>query len=394
MNDSIIYFDCFGGISGDMALGALLDAGASEVLLREQLRLLPLDSCTLHVFETRRHGIRGLRVTVEVSGDQPHRRLTDILSLINNSGLSERVKHNAEKIFRRLALAEGRVHGISPEEVHFHEVGAADSIVDVAGTCIALDLLGAGQIYCSPLPAGHGTVRCAHGLLPVPAPAVCELMRGLPVRAYDVAGELVTPTGAAIVSSLACFSTPPEMYAGRPGYGFGSNDYGFPGFLRVIRGSAGGGVNRETVFVMETDIDDMNPEFFPHLDNLLRTAGALDVFLTAEIMKKGRPGTRLTVIGPPGREDELADIVLQHSSSLGVRLRRELRKILPRKSLTVDTPLGRARVKIAFFASGCHRVTPEYEDCRRLALDHNLPLAAVYEQVRRAGEAAAGQCTR
>jgi len=387
---NVLYFDCFGGISGDMTLAALLDCGVRPDDLRSRLNRLALTGYSLNVFAERRHGLRALRVEVAVEQEeQPHRHLKDILALIENSGLNDRVRQNAARIFTRLADAEAAVHGVSREEVHFHEVGALDSIIDIVGTCIALDLLDIEQIYCSPLPTGGGTVRCAHGVLPVPAPATLELMRGLPVRPSDIQGELVTPTGAAIVATLArAFGNVPDMHLTAAGYGFGRNDFGVPSFLRVMLGRAADKAAREPVLVLETDIDDMNPEFFPYIEEVLRAAGALDVFMQPVMMKKGRPGTRLSVLSPPGREDNLADVLLTHSSTLGVRLRREERWMLPRQILEVDTPLGKARVKMARLSDGSVRLTPEYEDCRRLAGASKHTLEQIYRIVYRAGEEA------
>lgn len=390
----ILYLDCVGGISGDMTLGALLDAGVDARELIQQLRLLPLTGYEIKITEETKGCWRGTRVRISLNvPDQPHRHLSDVLKLIAVAPLPAPVKEMSGRVFQRLAAAEARVHGITPEDVHFHEVGAVDSILDIIGSCLAFYLLRVQKIYCSPLPVGHGTIRCAHGILPVPAPATAELTRGLPLRSVDVEGELVTPTGAAIASTLAeHFGPLPSMHIDQIGYGLGSRDYDLPNFLRVFVGqisekkcSASAQLSWEEILVLETDIDDMNPEFFPYVDDVLRQAGAMDVFFLPLIMKKGRPGTRLTVLCRPGSEGTLLPIIFRETTTLGVRMRLEQRQTLNRRILQVQTKWGKVGVKVSYFVE--HeplQVKPEFEDCRRLAMESGRTLAEIYHAVQQA----------
>ncbi|WP_051275741.1 nickel pincer cofactor biosynthesis protein LarC [Desulfovirgula thermocuniculi] len=381
----IAYLDCVGGISGDMTLAAFIDAGADARAIVSQLKALPVEGLEIRVWEEVKGGWRGTRVSVEDGGkSQPHRHLEDILFLIRESPLPEPVKETSARVFRRLAAAEGRVHGKPPERVHFHEVGAVDSIADVVGSCLAVHLLGVEKIYCSPLPMGYGTVTCAHGVLPLPAPATAELLRGVPVRQVNVEGELVTPTGAALAVTLAAdFGPLPSMRVEATGYGLGSRDYPQPNFLRVFLGQKEGAgelaAREEAVLVLETDIDDMNPELYPYVEGLLREEGALDVFLWPTLMKKGRPGTRLAVLCAPAKRDDLLRIIFRETTTLGVRARLEHRFTLQRQALEVGTPWGAVGVKVAFDGQGnALQVSPEYEDCRRAARGSGVPLKEVY----------------
>ncbi|MBE3586719.1 MAG: nickel pincer cofactor biosynthesis protein LarC [Thermoanaerobacter sp.] len=379
----ILYLDCFGGISGDMMLGAMIDAGVSPAAVQSQLELLGLEGYSLKIFQDKTRGFRGTRFVVEVGyGHQPHRTWEDIRGIIENSKLHPQVKRHALEIFEKLALAEARVHGVEPRHVHFHEVGAVDSIVDIVGTAIALHEAGVGKVYSSPLPAGYGTVQTRHGILPVPAPATAELLRGFPIRPVDVEGELVTPTGAAIVAALAGgFGPLPAMKVESIGYGLGSKDYGIPNFLRVFLGRAieqQVGEEQE-ISVLQTTIDDMNPEILGYAAEKLLSSGALDVWLTPVFMKKGRPGNLLTVLCLPEKEGELVQLIFAETSTLGVRRRREKRSYLSREHILVQTAYGPVRVKVAACGGEAGRqVSPEYEDCRRLAREKNVPLKNVY----------------
>lgn len=381
----IAYLDCVGGISGDMTLAALIDAGADAQAIIRQLKGLHVEGLEVRVWEEVKGGWRGTRVSVEGGGQsQPHRHLEDILRLIGEAPLPEPVKESSARVFRRLAAAEGRVHGKPPERVHFHEVGAVDSIADVVGSCLAFYLLGVEEISCSPLPVGYGTVTCAHGTLPLPAPATAELLRGVPVRQVNMEGELVTPTGAALAVTLAAeFGPLPSMCVEATGYGLGSRDYPAPNFLRVFLGRketpANTAAREEAVLVLETDIDDMNPELFPYVESLLREEGALDVLTWPTLMKKGRPGTRLVVLCTPAKRDQLLQVIFRETSTLGVRVRLEQRFVLPRQVLEVSTPWGTVGVKVARDGEGnVLQVSPEYEDCRRTARRAGVSLMEVY----------------
>lgn len=379
----IAYLDCCGGISGDMLLAALIDAGAEVKVLRGHLESLGLQGYRLQTWEERKQGWRGTRVAVEVTADQPERHLREILRLLDAADLPARVREKAAEVFRRLAEAEARVHGTSIDEVHFHEVGAVDAIIDVVGSILALHHLGVERIHCSPLPTGYGYVRARHGLLPVPAPATAELLRGVPVRGIPAEGELVTPTGAALATSLAAnFGPLPDMVVERIGYGLGTYTYAVPNVVRVFVGTTTGqGMRREAVAVLETDIDDLNPELFPYVDQLLRKAGALDVILTQVLMKKGRPGVRLSVLCHPGCEERLLAIIFRETSTLGVRVRQEERALLHREVLQVVLPGGEVRVKVGYLPDGTvAQLSPEFEDCRSLAERTGRPLLDVYRE--------------
>ncbi|MGQ9532333.1 MAG: nickel pincer cofactor biosynthesis protein LarC [Desulfotomaculales bacterium] len=375
------YLDCCGGIAGDMLLAALIDAGADVNTLRGQLEGLGLAGWRLETWEERKHGLRGTRAAVVVTADHPERRLGEILGLLEAAPLPAGARETAVKVFLRLAEAEARVHGTTVDRVHFHEVGAVDAIVDVVGSLLALSQLNVERVYCSPLPTGQGYVKAKHGVLPVPAPATAELLRGVPLRSVAVEGELVTPTGAALATTLAAeFGPLPGMVVERIGYGLGSRTYAIPNVLRVFVGRiAGREPGREVLTVLETDIDDLSPEFFPYVDQLLRRAGALDVTLTQVVMKKGRPGVTVRVLCHPPDEEELVAILFRETTTLGVRVRREERVSLRREVVPVATPSGEVRVKVAYLPdSSVARLSPEYEDCRTVAERTRRPLAEVY----------------
>ncbi|MGQ9826075.1 MAG: nickel pincer cofactor biosynthesis protein LarC [Desulfotomaculales bacterium] len=395
----MLYLDCFGGISGDMTVGALLDAGVPAGYIEEQIRLLGLEGYALKVYKTRSHGFSGTRFAVEVDqGHQPPRTWGDIAGLIGESPLHPQVKKNALLIFETLARAEGKVHGVEAARVHFHELGAVDSLVAIVGTAAALHAAGVEEVYTSPLPAGYGCVQTRHGLLPVPAPAAAELMKGFPVRPVPVEGELVTPTGAAVVAALAKGSgLMPAMKIKEVGYGLGSKDYGLPNFLRVFLGEGpapaktgedappGG---EQAVSVLETGIDDLSPEILAYVAERLFSEGALDVYLTPAVMKKGRPGTLVAVLCPPEKENALAALIFAETSTLGVRVRRERRFCIPRREVEVESGYGPVRVKIAGRAddSRGRQISPEYEDCRRLAREKDVPVKEIYRAAVRAAE--------
>ena len=380
------YFDCAAGISGDMCLGALVHAGASLPDLLRQLAMLPISDYQVSSAPVQKNGILGTAVTVVAAGNQAGRNLADILQLIEGSALSPTVKNKSARIFQRLAAAEGAVHGISAAEIHFHEVGAIDAIVDIVGTVICLELLEIDEIIASPLPMGHGFVRCAHGLLPLPAPATQQLLQGLPVYGIDQAGELVTPTGAAIISTLAAgFGPMPAMTVSQLGYGAGTKDFPFPNLLRISLGQripaqpvflpAG-----EEIIVLETAIDDMNPEIFTYLWEKLFSLQALDVFLIPVQMKKGRPGTLLTVLCKDCTAESITALLFQETSTLGIRQRREHRAVCSRTAVTISTAIGDCQIKVSRF-SQAENIAPEYESCRQLALINHLPLKEVYRIV-------------
>jgi uncharacterized protein (TIGR00299 family) protein len=391
----IAYLDCHSGISGNMFLGACLDAGLTLDTLKDVLKDLPITGYQLALEPFDDKGIRGLRCNVIVSEQsQPPRHLVDIVALLNASKLTQSVRQTALNIFRCLAEAEAAVHGTNIEEVHFHEVGAVDAIVDIVGAAIAVEVLGISQLYASPLPLTSGHVQTAHGVLPVPAPATLELLRRVaaPWRPCPIEGELVTPTGAAILATLARFEMPPIAIE-RVGYGFGSKTFPWPNCLRLCLGHAYGlmseldeGQETDWVTVIESNIDNMSGELLGGLMERLLAAGALDVSYTPMQMKKNRPATMITVICSPEQADALALVMLSETSTLGVRMQQMQRLKAQRTQETIETPLGSVLVKVKHLGARIISAAPEYEECRRLALERNMPLEAVYKVVQKAIE--------
>jgi len=381
----IAYFDCFAGISGDMTLGALIAAGADPERLRKGLAGLGVGGYRIEVGRKITGHIEATDVRVVLDDHHHHqrRRLQEILETIRKADLSERVKQTAERIFRRLADAEGRVHGSSPEEVHFHEVGGVDAIVDIVGAAICLEMLGWPKVVASPMPTFHGYVTGAHGVFPLPAPATAEILRGVPWRKLDIEGELVTPTGAAIIRELASgFGPLPAMTIVSIGYGAGKSAIGIPNVLRVILGEESASVpgsGPEDVTVIETSIDDLNPQFYETAMERLFAAGALDVFMSPIQMKKNRPGTLLSVICDPGRAEAIAAVVLAETSTFGVRISRWERICLDRRWEEVVTAFGKIRIKIGERNGRVITASPEYEDCKSAAIEHGVAVRHVYE---------------
>ena len=388
MTDSckIAYLDCFAGISGDMLLGALVDAGLPETILREQLATLALGGFSFSSRQRQSGPLRGTRIEIEIDqAGQPHRSLTDINAILNNSKLSEPVRNRALQVFTILAEAEAKVHGSDIDTVHFHEVGGMDAIIDIVGAAIGFAHLGIDEIICSPLPMPHGWVTCAHGQLPLPAPAVCEILTGVPVLGTDFDRELVTPTGAALVKAICSdFGPMPPMVMNKIGYGCGKREQnnGQPNMLRLLIGEGQRVNEAQSVEVIETHLDDWNPEGFPYLSEQLLAAGALDVALIPIQMKKGRPGFLLRVIGEAASAFALKQLILTETSAIGLRFRHEQRLTLPRSSGWVQTTFGKTRVKRLHTPTGIV-LSPEYEDCRRIAQTQKVPLRAVYEAVQR-----------
>ncbi|MBI4531789.1 MAG: nickel pincer cofactor biosynthesis protein LarC [Candidatus Latescibacteria bacterium] len=387
----IAYFDCFSGISGDMTLGAIVDAGLPYERLRDELEQISLrGEFELVCRRVKRHGIAGTKVDVVLQdgGGHHHRHLDDILTIIERSGLSSTAKEKTGRIFHRLAEAEAHVHHTTPDEVHFHEVGAVDAIVDVVGAVVGLELLGVTHVYSSILRLGTGFVDCAHGRLPVPVPGVVELCRGIPVEQGDVQAELVTPTGAAIITTLARgFGRPPLFRLEDVGYGAGSRDLPqIPNLLRIEVGELIDEVEEDTSVVIETNIDDMTPEVYGYIVERLFAEGAKDVYLTQVMMKKGRPGVLISVLADPGSTHRLSEILLNETTTLGVRIQEVQRIKMRREAKVVKTPLGDVRVKVGEM-HGRRRVTPEFEDCARVAKECGVPILDVYRIVERAIDA-------
>ncbi len=386
------HFDCFSGISGNMILGALVDLGVGVDELQACLGKLRLKGYRLEARRVERRGISGMYVELTAEADEGGRTLGDVLGLIDQSDLDEDIRQLSRRVFVRLGEAEARVHNVDVDRVRLHELGATDTIVDVVGAVAGLKMLGIERVTCSPLNLGRGMVKCDHGLLPIPAPMTAELLRGVPVRGGDVDGELTTPTGAAIISTLATqFGEMPALRVDRVGYGAGSMDLSRPNLLRVFVGEAlekAEGQIGERVSVLETNIDDMNPEFYDHIMERLFEAGALDVFLTPVQMKKNRPGTLLSVLAPADMADSLLDILLQESTTLGVRVSERERFCLPRFSQTVKTRFGDIRVKVAHRGSLVVKVLPEYEDCKRIARETGVAISQVYGEAQKSWQEA------
>ena len=395
MTQVIAYLDCQSGISGNIFLGAMLDAGLALDTLKQALSGLPLTGYELVLEPFRDKGIQGSYFEVALSEQQQQtRHLSDIVTLIESSTLSPRVREMAIAIFQRLAEAEATVHGTSIEEVHFHEVGAVDAIVDITGAAIAIEALGITQLYASALPMSSGHVQTSHGLLPIPAPATLEILRRVqaPWRPCLVEGELVTPTGAAILATLARFQMP-AIAIERVGHGFGEKQFPWPNCLRVCLGKpygleqdyAGPG-DTDWVTVIETNIDNMTGELLGGLMDRLLAVGALDVSYIPMQMKKNRPAVMLTIICRPEESDAMAQLLLSETSTLGVRIQQVQRLKAQRSQQQIETPLGTLSVKVKRLGSRIISASPEYEECRRIALERGMSLEEVYDVARRAIE--------
>jgi pyridinium-3,5-bisthiocarboxylic acid mononucleotide nickel chelatase len=375
------YLDCSSGVSGDMFLAACLDAGLEAGQLQAELAKLTLGPYTFDVQRVKRGGLAGTHVNITAPGPQPHRHLLPIERMIKSSGLPAVVQERACSIFRRLGEAEAMLHDEPLNHVHFHEVGAVDAILDIVGACAALELLGVGELAASPLNLGSGRVNAAHGSLPVPAPATAELLRGVPVYSSGVEAELVTPTGAAIVSTLASgFGPLPPMKIGRIGYGAGSRELpGHPNLLRLMIGERTESTKpgAEAVAVIETSVDDMSPELYGYLAERALAAGALDVSCAPIGMKKSRPGLEIRVLARPEQAETLADLIFAETTTLGVRVSTAERRVLERYSVSVETPYGPIRVKVGRRNGRVLNAAPEFEDCRRAALEREVPLKDV-----------------
>jgi uncharacterized protein (TIGR00299 family) protein len=399
----LLYLDCFAGISGDMFLGALLDLGVSENALRAELKKLGLRSYQISSRRVIKQNISATKFDVVVmedaAGHPPsprlrrtgeHRGHSEIAMMIEAGDLSVVVKERALSVFRRIGEAEAKIHGIALEKVHFHEIGAVDSIVDIVGACIAVEALEVDEIQASPPRLGSGFVETAHGKFPVPAPATLELLKGIPVRSSNEPVELVTPTGAALLAEFCTkFGPMPAMSIEKIGYGAGSRDLEqAPNVLRAVLGEATRAAesDTDTVGVIETNIDDMNPQLFSDVMERLLAAGALDVFLTPVQMKKGRPGTLLTVLCERNDTDALAELLLTHTTSFGVRVHEAQRRKLAREIVTVKTKFGEIEVKVGRLGDKIVSRSPEFESCKQAAAKFNVGVKDVYNEAMRVAE--------
>lgn len=376
-----LYFDCAAGASGDMILGALVGAGVDRAQLIEQLKLLGVANYQVSFSKVDRCNLSATRATVEIGSEHSHRHLADLLKIINDSQLSSRVKDRAGRVFLLLAEAESEVHDVPVERIHFHEVGALDAIIDIVGACIGFELLGIERFVCSPLHVGSGTVEIAHGRFPVPPPAVVSLLRGAPIYSTEVKGELVTPTGAAIIKSVAQqFGPLPAMIVTSIGYGAGAREYkDFPNALRVVIGETADRPAEavEHLVMLETNIDDMSPQVFGYVMDKAFELGALDCYFTPVQMKKNRPGTLVSVLCNPAQQKTLCEMLLVETTTLGVRSYEVERVALGRAIVKVETPFGAIDVKEARMDGRLLRAMPEYEQCRSAASEAGVTLREV-----------------
>jgi hypothetical protein len=386
----ILYLDCPTGISGDMCMAALIDLGADLAKIKRELKKLDVAGYTIKTWVDKRHAISGTRFKVITKKEKHHRTFKDIKKLIEDSTLTSEVKKLSVKIFKNLAIAEGKVHGIAHTKVHFHEVGAVDSIVDIVGVAVAITGLGIDKVYTSAIPLGSGWVNTEHGMLPIPAPATLEIIKGIPTVPSPITMELTTPTGAVIVKTLAIgHGAPPAMTASAIGYGLGGKDFReLPNAMRAIMGKTEKIENpkiedkktcaqADSVIEIKTNIDDMNPQISAYLLEKLIKKGALDAYLTPIIMKKGRPGLLLTVLTNEKKQDALTRIILTESTSIGVRYNNVKRKCLERRIIKVNTPFGTIRIKESLLDEVVVNRQPEFEDCKKAAKKNNVPLKEV-----------------
>jgi pyridinium-3,5-bisthiocarboxylic acid mononucleotide nickel chelatase len=385
-----VYFDCYSGISGDMILGALFDLGVDPRKIRKALDTLELKGYKLKTHRVKRGLIAGTKVQVRIDksihSQPPARKYSDIKKLITDSGLSTTAKKNSLEIFKRIAKVEASIHKTTLEKIHFHEVGAVDSIVDIVGGVVAIESLKIDKIYASPLNVGEGFVQCAHGCLPVPAPATLKLLQGIPIFSNGIKKELTTPTGAAMIAFYADeFRSLPVMKIVDDGYGAGDHIIPeMPNLLRVILGEIKD-ITHEELVVIETNIDDMNPEFYENVMDSLFKAGALDVYIDSIIMKKGRPANKISVLANRKDKEAMVQIIFQGTSSFGIRYYPVTRTVLDREIKSVKTSWGSVKVKIGKLDGKAIQVSPEYEDCKQISLKRNIPVKVVYNEAKYIG---------
>jgi uncharacterized protein (TIGR00299 family) protein len=381
----IAYFDCFSGASGDMILGAMIDAGLSPQRLREELRKLRIPTIHLKSKKVLKAGLAATQVTVAGRNEKrSHRNLKEILRIVERSGVEADVKEKSKEIFERIASVEGKIHRMPIEEIHFHELGGLDSIVDIVGSVWGIRQLGIEKIYVSKVNVGGGFVKCEHGILPVPAPATLSLIKGRPIYSSGVERELFTPTGAAILTTLGSeFGLMPLINVERIGHGAGRDDLSHPNLLRLIIGTSESTPGIERVVVIETNIDDMNPQFYDYVMENLLAMEVLDLFITPILMKKNRPGHLLTVICPSEKMPSVIEFLLKETTTLGLRWHEEERAKTDREILPLQTKHGRIRFKLARWEGKVVNLSPEYEDCKRLALEKRVPLKEIFEEARK-----------
>jgi uncharacterized protein (TIGR00299 family) protein len=377
------YFNCFSGISGDMVLAALVDLGWPIKELERELSKLDLFNYQIEAEKVAKQGITSTQIKIRIKEGKKERTLKDILSILDKSKLEEKIKERSQAIFIRLASVEAKIHGKSVQEVHFHELGGLDTIIDVVGAVAGMKYLGIEKVYSSPLPLGKGLVKCSHGTLPVPAPATLELLKGVPVYGSNIEAELVTPTGAAIISTVAeNFGQMPPMKIDNIGYGAGQRDLPIPNLLRVSLGMLRNAYEEDVVSLIQTNIDDMNPEFYEHIADRLFNEGALDVFLTPIQMKRTRPATMLSVITDEEKTEKMLELIFDETTTLGVRISKIKRRKLNREGRKVATKYGKIEVKIGKLDGMVKNISPSYEECRKIATRLNIPLKKIYQEAK------------
>lgn len=386
----IAYFDCFSGISGDMTVGALLDAGLKIETLEKELKKLGLSGYQLEVKKVVKKGISATQFKVKIKEEGVERRFKDILTILEKSKLDEEIKKGTKKIFFNIAQAESKIHQKDIDKIHFHEIGGLDSIIDITSAVIGIKTLGIEEIHSSALPVGKGFIKCSHGVIPVPAPATLELLKNIPTYSGGIESEMITPTGAAIISTLTkSFGKRPLMKIERIGYGAGEKEFTIPNLLRVSIGEKilkdenlkDGYVSDEAVLI-ETNIDDMNSEFYDYIMDQLFSQGALDVFLTPIQMKKNRPAHMLSIIVYEQNLKEILEVLFSESTTLGVRVREVKRLRLSQQNFMAETKYGKIKVKVGMFKGEIKNIAPEYEDCKKIAKQHQIPLKEIYEEAK------------
>jgi pyridinium-3,5-bisthiocarboxylic acid mononucleotide nickel chelatase len=376
----VAYFDCFSGASGDMILGSLIDAGLNRKHLQAELNKLHIP-VRLRIKEVLKRGIAATQVVVEGKDEKSHRNLKEMLKIIDGSDLDSEIKERSKAVLQRIASVEGKIHRKPMEDIHFHEIGGLDSIVDIVGAVWGISQVGVDEVHVSKVNVGGGFVKCEHGILPVPAPATLALMIGRPIYSYGVDKELLTPTGAALLTSLGSrFGDVPPIKVEKIGYGAGRDDFSHPNVLRLMIGTVPRASEREKVMVLETNIDDMNPQFYDYVMEKLFELDVHEVFLTPILMKKNRPATLLTVICSSEKLPSIAEFLLKETTTLGLRWREEERAKASREIRTLRTKYGKIRFKVARWEGNVVNFSPEYEDCKKLALEKGIPIKDVFEE--------------
>lgn len=379
----IAYFECFSGISGDMILGSLLDAGLKVENLDKEIKRLGISGYKIRTEITSRGGLSGTRFWVDITEEDKERRPGDILEIIERANLDDDIKCQSKQIFKKLAEVEAKIHDKEIDEVHFHEIGGLDSIIDIVGSLIGIKMLDIEAVYSSRVHVGGGFIESSHGIIPAPSPATLELLKGVPIYSRGIEDELTTPTGAAILKVLSRkFGRMPEMRVSQIGYGAGSRELAIPNLLRVYIGETEDKYEEDQIVLIETNIDDLNPEFFDYVFERLLEAGALDVFTVPVFMKKNRIGSLLNVLVSPEKLDKILSVIFKETTTFGVRIRHVERKKLSREIMPVRTSLGEVKVKVGRIKKEVVNISPEYESCKELALQKGVPLKEVYDKAK------------